>query len=306
MLARRMTFNMKRHLARIEAELSDYPVDRIFSRAESSLADVDKPIQVVVDCLTGIGSFAAQQACVSIVKGDEQSWQDLHTSWQYVSWDTFVYIQRYDYLAETYPDLLRRGRLPIGQMGWTGLNQAVLTMAEAIAMREDRYAKWCGERLLKNLRSEKDDTLLIKHGWTGSPVEPFLAKLYALWTKQSLELVDLPIAKMGVYGWLLDSWTNEAEFEESLHRICDYHCKHMYGDDDAFDSAPFNVFPVEIVAMKRVREELGLGFPKIEHPLLDTPLFNVPNLIPKKEPDELLQRFIDRCRAEMPSLEVLW
>ena len=38
----------------------------------------------------------------------------------------------------------------------------------------------------------------------------------------------------------------------------------------------FELIPAEICAIKVARQKLGLGFPKLEHPLMSTPLANVP------------------------------
>src|SRR5205807_776375 len=80
---------------------------------------------------------------------------------------------------------------------------------------------------------------------------------------------------LGSYSSILRNWDGE-KFSDSLAEVCDYHCRNMEdigGDWNAeFKYSPFDVMPIEILAIVKVRASFGLGQPEINHPLLSTPL----------------------------------
>jgi hypothetical protein len=65
-----------------------------------------------------------------------------------------------------------------------------------------------------------------------------------------------------------------------------------------FSGFPESVFPAEILAVYRVRQDLGLPTPKVRHPLLETPLGRVPSPLPRV-PDDVLDRVITAVEDEL-------
>ena len=61
----------------------------------------------------------------------------------------------------------------------------------------------------------------------------------------------------------------------------------------------YNLFPLEILAIQRIRREQGLPTPEIDHPLMQTPLAHPPEVMPHVE-DELLNQVIAKVRKELP------
>jgi len=90
--------------------------------------------------------------------------------------------------------------------------------------------------------------------------------------------------------------------------VCDYHCQQCFdspGEQADFVWFPYNVFPVEILAIQRVRKDLGLSVPLIVHPLLDSPLVQVPSTPPLVQ-DALLGRIKERARTDFPEIGDPW
>jgi hypothetical protein len=85
---------------------------------------------------------------------------------------------------------------------------------------------------------------------------------------------DVQSHELGPYADILSTWDDPIALAGPLAKICDYHCQNMIdkGTDEEFDIAPFDLYPVEILAIYKIRERLGLETPKIEHPLLATPI----------------------------------
>lgn len=69
------------------------------------------------------------------------------------------------------------------------------------------------------------------------------------------------------------------------------------GHVGAFSWTPYNIFPVEIHAIRRVREDQGLPMPTIDHPLMQTMLAHPPARMPEVH-DEVLDQIIRRAREE--------
>lgn len=75
-------------------------------------------------------------------------------------------------------------------------------------------------------------------------------------------------------------------------------------DDDSileFTNAPFDILPVEIHAIYKVREIMGLKTPRIEHPLMNTPFGAIPANLPEIH-DPLLEGAITKVRQILPTL----
>ncbi len=85
---------------------------------------------------------------------------------------------------------------------------------------------------------------------------------------------DIESRDLGPYADLFRYWDDPTSIAGAIRKMCDYHCQNMIdkGLDEEFDVAPFDLYPVEILAVYKIRERLGLETPIIEHPLLATPM----------------------------------
>jgi hypothetical protein len=78
--------------------------------------------------------------------------------------------------------------------------------------------------------------------------------------------------RLGPYHQLLMHWNGDGRlFGQQLAGLLDVHLQGV-GSGGAFDDAPCRLYPVEVLAVRRVRDELGLGTPKVDHPLMFTNL----------------------------------
>ena len=73
------------------------------------------------------------------------------------------------------------------------------------------------------------------------------------------------------FGELIDHWDNETQLAEAIRRMCDYHLRWNNEDTEEHDaefSSPYTMInPIEIHALRAVREELGLAMPEVDHEL---------------------------------------
>jgi hypothetical protein len=186
----------------------------------------------------------------------------------------------------------------IGQT-FTLIRGIPLLLALAIVLRDDTFADWLGGWLIKAFVA--DDKRII--GWDVTPFEPFMVKLYALWRGISVAGAKAKTAGCDVYNAIMQQWQNSDAFPELLANACDYHLGRISPEEEndypEFEFVPYCWFPVEILAIKRIREEQGLSTPLPDHPLMQTAMGNVPRNLPRAK-DELLDSVIAKVRSELP------
>lgn len=115
-----------------------------------------------------------------------------------------------------------------------------------------------------------------------------------------------PSAPLGVYQKILDAWTDEAHLAEALLEAIEYHLQNttMFEDSDNAFTDVWELAPLEIELIRKVRTAEGLSMPAIEHPLLDTPFAQIPGPPSRYRPedDSLVQQALALTRELMPEL----
>ena len=95
--------------------------------------------------------------------------------------------------------------------------------------------------------------------------------------------------RLGPYHELLMQWHGDGRlFAQHLADLLDLHLQQL-GNGGAFDDPPCRPYPVEALAVRNVREQLGLPTAKIDHPLMFT---NLVTMVPARTwpTDELVAR----------------
>jgi hypothetical protein len=132
------------------------------------------------------------------------------------------------------------------------------------------------------------------------PLYAFALYLFAKWKKLPVDYSPPDACELGVYQDLLDTWDNEAAFAKCLIAACDYHVDQAFDDSDQdtqdFFYPLYNLFPVEILAVKRIREFDGGAMPEIDHPLMKTILGKLPERIPSSQDDMLQEVSLKVCK----------
>ncbi|WP_285400382.1 hypothetical protein [Lysinibacillus sp. fls2-241-R2A-57] len=120
----------------------------------------------------------------------------------------------------------------------------------------------------------------------------FMTCLYHKWkTGEMPELFNI-LPEDHIYQKLMRSWNDTNNFGEYLYELCDFH---IYSLSDTPDKSSeilsFDCIPYDYYCIQLLREKEGLVTPNIEHPLLQTPLAEIPKDRPgyKLDEDEVLQ-----------------
>lgn len=103
---------------------------------------------------------------------------------------------------------------------------------------------------------------------------------------------DSSVLASSPYSAIFIHWEAPDELASAIAAACDYHLSRAVEprgyEIHEFNRAPFTLLPVEILALRSVREKLGLRMPEVDHPLLNSPLVrNLPLTLPSAH-DELL------------------
>jgi predicted DNA-binding WGR domain protein len=263
-----------------------WTADRRFpQQREEFLASFGSPrrLEYITASLDTLALHNRMRGAVRVLEGDEGGWSLLRAG------------ALYDY-HHTRISLRHFGRIDDGQMtggGMEGLDWALL-LSQALGLGETAVAEWCGRAALRHPRAFDIGHPLL-------PLQPFLIRLYALWKQARLDDERFPQAKLGVYREVLDAWHDEGRLAAALVRACDYHARQARRDEvlSEFTHFPADLFPAEILAVYRVRRDLGLPTPEVQHPILATPLGRPPTSIPAT-PDDVLDRVMTAVEEELP------
>ena len=238
--------------------------------------------------LSGLATWHGHVGAHHVLRGYPSGWGDIAKSHLYLAWNERTLMARLD------------RRVAKSVM----IDRSVFVLLHAIGVREDVIATWFGERLVAGLRSRSEKLT----GWASAPLYPFALHLYAKWKHLPPECCPGDEYPLGGYRDLLDAWDSEDEFAARLADACDYHVAQAFDDseDDTQDFfAPlYDLFPVEILAIRRIRREQGLPMPAIDHPLLRTPLASPP--VPTPTPDDELLRNVSAKVCEEYGLGDPW
>jgi hypothetical protein len=218
-----------------------------------------------------------------VLTGDTLGWTDLRSSARYLFWDCRIVASLYG--QGFYKQFV------------IGLDSVANCLAHSIACFEDEASGWLGCKLAQSFQGQAFGY------WEKTPFEPFMARLYQIWVGQVKPGAPSP-TNLGVYQRVLDAWdAGDAQLHDALAVICNYHVQRTEDRDDSdfaeFTRPPYLIFPAEILAIIRVRKDLGLSTPTIDHPLMQTPLANPPVEMPAVN-DELLDRVIAKVRTILP------
>lgn len=296
-MARKYQWSLRREMRHLEwwlnPEKVDFRRDQPRRKLEAELNEYGPhTLGYIALRLESIGLWESHVGAYTVLKGDDSGWEHLRLALEHYGWHLRIEYGEYE-LA------LSQGHEKDTSLLTHGL--ATRCLAQAIALKDDVFADWCGERMLRSAVNPKG----FFHDWMYyTPFHPFMARLYALWRSRKVDTEKGLLRNLGIYQGLFDGWTDDRAYATALLRACDFHCERTQFCNEEyreFTHTPIDVFAGEILAVQRVRQELLGSAPDISHPLLDTPLGRLPASIPLPQ-DELLARVIARVNAELPEV----
>jgi hypothetical protein len=249
--------------------------------------DLDRQLDAVITTkLVQLSSWYGNTGNLQLLEGNKLGWDDIRKSLD----------------CEMLSISIKAACQDAGKYGWVATETVAVPLSLAIASHFNPFANWLGDRIIASLESKADKYKL------GPPSGPYyfaFIQFYALWRKKSFNIKDYSDEPLGVYQEILDGWTDEKRYVKACLKACDYHVKRMHDDQgySEFLGAPQDLLPVEMLMIRRIRDDLGLPNPEIEHPLMQTPLAHRPKELPEVK-DELLEKVTARAKAELEHFPV--
>ena len=275
-----MTVNPVRQMKKLEKDMREWCADPTTDRREHYFKTLGKQLAsnhpraatVAALQLNQLATWHAQHGVLAILEGRVEGWADIDRAFHYRWWDIRI------------------------DKDTTLVHGVALILAHAMAFEEDSMAEWVAELLIRSLDNAAPSL------WSYASFGAFLLKLWAMHRGLSDINVARPkVAALGVYQRVLDTWSNPAELRAALGGACDYHLSQSWSGKGApeFAHSPYQMFPVDILAIARVRRDLGLEMPTVDHPLLSTPLATPPPREKRPrmpQPDPLLEKVIQKAK----------
>ncbi len=218
------------------------------------------------------GSLSGAEGLHELWNGNRDGWKKIRRALEHFLWRAPVVIR------------FRPGN------EYFGLGDFGNKLALAITLQEWEMAEYFCRQMLR----------VKKFYLERSPLSRFLLKLYGYRNPAIYDGADKPAQTFGVYGLVFAAWDDPAKLAGALDVACDYHMMRI-GDDHEFSCEPFYAFAAEILAICRIRQELGLETPQIEHQLLDAPWRELPDRVPL-ERDPFLEKLVQVIKEEVPDL----
>ena len=225
--------------------------------------------------LYDLAFYYSMQGASEVLEGHSTGWTAIHRAAAY----TWVHLKAF--IGAYHADTRRR------KQNRVRANTAALNLAHLLALGAEPEAQWLGGRLLASTR---DGSL---GPWNLTPFEPFMVHLYSRSVGVPFEST-MEVAGLGVYQAIFDQWESGG-LNAEIGALCDYHVRRSQEIDEDFPefvSGRYNLLPIEILALRQVRGQMGLETHLPDHPLLATPLASMePMPLPK---DELFEAIDER------------
>ena len=219
--------------------------------------------------LDDLAEWYGQQGALAVLDGRAAGWADIDRALHYFWW-----------------------RIRIDPAG-TLVSKMALVLAHAMTFEEKLMADWLATWLIEALHH----STLVTHDCTS-----FAAFVLNLWTihQGSADVVVArpSVAVVSAYQRVLDTWSNTDSLRSALRTVCNHHIAQALTPRGEFAEVPYPMFPVDVLAIARVRRDLGLEMPTVEHALLSTALAALPphELRPRMGPDPLLEQVIQKAK----------
>ncbi len=263
---------------------------------------------------TTVGVTRWCEALVLSVRNSDLAWLRVHLVWRYEALRWRVTVDRAEHHVKQ-PKIPGKkvdvGRYPLKIFTSVWYNSMLMTMAFAATLGEDRVAHWFGDRCLKMMMDR--ETIATSNAWSEGSVEAYLLRLYCLWRGLDIDLAAHNVTKLGSFEPIFDSWNDDSELERAVLDICELHSWKAVNVTRPDDDLVFGLqvganreFPAEILFLQRVRKDLGLSVPNPDHPLLRSPLMQIPFPCPRSGYDVCIDQVYSKCKEQMPYLNIPW
>jgi hypothetical protein len=245
---------------------------------------------VITSNLRTLSTWYLNNGSFSVLNGDQDGWQDLTTAEKCLSWHIQLVSRlfRGKKIATATPALVA--------------NDVALSLALSISLGFLGDAEALGKILVTGLA----DCLLSKN--RHSHLLPFMVRLFCDWSAFPLPDTN-EMASLGGYESLMMTWRSKEldPIANAISKAADFHILRSRDSSNResfeFDRTAFRAFPVEILAVSRLRAAMHLPEPSVEHPLLDSPLGQLVPVL-GYEPDPIVNLAVEKMTLDLHDAEI--
>ena len=228
----------------------------------------------VLSSLTGLSNWFASKSVLDMYAG-KGSQLMCDSFWCDFYYNT-VMKSSFEKRKQEKPPFLARA-LGVNQLKPTIMfNDQGLLLAKAFALGLVEEGEAIGRSSLIGLREGWF------YGMEQNYLTPFVLSVFAKWKNVTLSSEAFPFVVHDGYAGLLQNLTaHTEEIRSAINDACDFHLSRSKDHDDEttyeFADPVYAVYPVEILFVLRVRKILGLSNPAVDHPLMNTPIAQLPD-----------------------------
>lgn len=198
------------------------------------------------------------------------------------------------------------------------VNEAAKHLATALALGCWKEAAGIAESIRMGLAARRRDRashcyVCAFYGEQDTALAPFILQLYSEFSGVRFPTEEIEFAPMEAFGPFLNLWRTDdlASLRVALVDACNFHIARVLASKQ---SKPYEfydyvswLYPMEILAVLRLREKLGLANPEIDHPLLNTPagrLYDIKDVPRDGVIDKALERSLAYFKATYGSAKL--
>jgi hypothetical protein len=183
------------------------------------------------------------------------------------------------------------------------LHEVGFVLSSCIALG---WIELADEMARKTLKALKDELFSDAGDYGHRRAQYFVLRLIADWKGYTFPWPKFALDEPS-YNYLVAHWRESAPdyLETALLAACDRHTHEARADTSvaSFDFGDFDYqyYPFEILTVLRLRKIHGLSVPRLDHPLMRTPLGELPESQPLYQ-DALLEAVVAQARREFSDL----
>ncbi|WP_431689377.1 hypothetical protein [Hahella sp. NBU794] len=233
------------------------------------------------DTLDVLANYYGARGCVRVADGESVGWDDIDTAVDYFFWS--LKLRSESFFKIQFLKSLKAGP---NLTNYTGDTACVL--AWFIATGQASQATEASQLLTRMAASDAIDPGF----WAQRTFEPFMLWLHGMHTGDSAPK-ELVHNSLSVYQQVIDAWDKTDALTTAITGVCDYHLSHIDRSKQVaipeFKFAPFDIVPVEVMAIQQIRGKHDLATPEIKHDLM-TLADKIPGALSKPVEQDFLTR----------------
>jgi hypothetical protein len=278
-------------------------------RLQTAIASESSTPQQIASVLgTSVAVSYWCQALIEASKDARGAWPLVHLVWRMNAFYSIVYFKRYAQLRHDQRVDYRSGKIRLNALDRQSIAGHLMNGAFSFVLGEDHAGSQHFDEIVRLL--DTNDSLVEPSVFQEGGTHTFLLWLYFKW--KGLQSPTYLSRQHTAFEAIISSWNDEDRFQIGVLDLVKLHAQKSANwtkEDSEFvfglQTGPYRELPVEIIFLLRVRRDLGLHVPDIDHPIMKSPI-SVPPFGASSPFEKNLWDAYERCRQLIPGLVIPW